>query len=73
MPGAKADFAPIRPERCTSRAPHPTPNPHSVEYMSTNNRDEVREFLTSRRATVRPEQVEPPDSPTADALRLLAS
>ncbi|HEY5221691.1 MAG TPA: helix-turn-helix transcriptional regulator [Microbacteriaceae bacterium] len=28
--------------------------------MSTNNRDEVREFLTTRRAKVRPEQVELP-------------
>ena len=47
-------------KRGNSRAPHCPRNPPSVAGMPTLNRQEVRDFLTTRRSKVRPDQVEIP-------------
>jgi transcriptional regulator with XRE-family HTH domain len=45
-------------EGCTGRAPHAVARARSVVVMTRQNRDDVREFLTTRRAKVRPDQVD---------------
>src|SRR3954447_15495210 len=47
-------------ERCTGRAPHGRRAPPRVACMGVPNSHEVRDFLTTRRAKVRPDQVELP-------------